>query len=74
MKTVKFRFHLKSGKYFDSINSMSEEQYINAVALCKRGMNEGRGSLVLDDCCVQLSECAVVEWEVLDEQETEESE
>lgn len=75
--TIKFVFHLKSGKTFECIESLSANQFLEAVKTCKESMREGiDGILCFEDCCVRLSECAVVEWEDLeveDEQTTEES-
>ena len=65
---VKFVFHLRSGKTFECIEELSAEQFLKAVDVVKVGMREGiNGMLQFEDCCVRLAECAVVEWEVLDE-------
>lgn len=67
---VKFVFHLKSGKTFLCIEELSAEQFVKSVDTCKTAMREGvDGMLCFEDCCVRLSECAVVEWEVFNEQE-----
>lgn len=68
---VKFRFHLKSGKTFECLEELSAEQFLKAVEIVKLSMREGcDGMLQFEDCCVRLAECAVVEWEVLDEEQS----
>ena len=74
MSAVKFIFHLKSGKTFECIEELSVEQFLKTVSVIKTSMRDGRdGMLCFEDCCVRISECAVVEWEVLDEQATKKS-
>lgn len=65
--TVKFVFHLKSGKTFECIEEeLSQEDFASLVNVAIASMKDGvSGVLVLTGCCVRLSECAVVEWEVL---------
>ena len=71
---VKFRFHLKSGKTFECIEELTTEQFLKSVDIVKISMREGvDGMLQFEDCCVRLAECAVVEWEVLDESKAEKS-
>ena len=71
---VKFVFHLKSGKTFECIEELTTEQFMKTVNVVKTSMREGVDAMLcFEDCCVRLAECAVVEWEVLDEQTTEES-
>lgn len=66
--TVKFVFHLKSGKSFECIEGMTSEQFLKVVNIIKTSMREGiDGVVCFEDCCVCLSECAVVTWEVFDE-------
>ena len=67
MANVKFVFHLKSGKLFECIEELSIEQFRKAVNTLNTSMKEGvNGVLCFEDCCVRLSEVAVVEWEVLE--------
>ena len=66
--TVKFVFHLKSGKTFECVEELSAEQFLQTVEVCKEAFKQNRdGVLMFEDCCVRLSDCAVVEWEVLNE-------
>ena len=63
---VKFRFHLKSGKTFECLEELSSAEFLKTVAVVKTSMREGVDAMLcFEDCCVRLSECAVVEWEVL---------
>ena len=64
---VKFVFHLKSGKTFECIEELTSEEFLKTVSTIKISMKEGvSGMLCFEDCCVSLSECAVVDWEVLE--------
>ena len=66
MTKVKFVFHLKSGKTFECIEELTAEQILKAVETVKVSMREGIDAMLcFEDCCVRLSECAVVEWEEL---------
>lgn len=68
MAKIKFTFYLKSGKTFECIEELSVEQFLKSVEVCKVSMREGADAMLqFEDCCVRLSECAVVEWEVLNE-------
>lgn len=72
--TIKFTFYLKSGKVFDSIVVLTVEEFSSIVNTVKTAMTQNlAGSISLGTSLVRLSECDVVDWEVLDEQETEES-
>lgn len=72
--TIKFTFYLKSGKVFDSIVVLTVEEFSSIVNTVKTAMTQNlAGSISLGTSLVRLSECAVVDWEVLDEQETEKS-
>lgn len=72
--TIKFTFYLKSGKVFDSIVVLTVEEFSSIVNTVKTAMTQNlAGSVSLGTSLVRLSECAVVDWEVLDEQETEKS-
>lgn len=74
MYTIKFKFHLVNGKVFECFEELSENQFRQIVDTCKTSMREGvDGVLSFTDCALRLSEVAVVEWEVLNEQETEKS-
>lgn len=71
---VKFIFHLKSGKTFECIEELTAEQFNKVVNIVKSSMKDGiDGMICFSDCCVRLSECAVAEWEVLNESKAEES-
>ena len=64
---VKFIFHLKNGKTFECIEELNTEQFLKTASVIKTAMRDGvNGMICFDDCCVRLSECAVVEWEVLE--------
>lgn len=68
MKKVKFTFYLKSGKVFDCITELNVTNFLDVVSSINTSFNEGcDGYVALDFCIVRLSECAVVEWECLDE-------
>ena len=72
--TIKFTFYLKSGKVFDSVVVLTVEEFSSIVNTVKTAMTQNlTGSISLGTSLVRLSECDVVDWEVLDEQETEES-
>ena len=72
--TIKFTFYLKSGKMFDSIVVLTVNQFSSIINTVKTSFREGVNAYItLDYCIVRLSECAVIDWEVLDEQETEKS-
>lgn len=72
--TIKFTFYLKSGKVFDSVVVLTVEEFSSIVNTVKTAMTQNlAGSISLGTSLVRLSECDVVDWEVLDEQETEES-
>ena len=63
---VKFIFYLKSGKTFECIEELTEELFKDMALAIKTSMTEDvSGSLFFSSCCVRLSECAVVDWEVL---------
>lgn len=65
---IKFIFHLKNGKVFECFEELDPEKFVKVVNTVQTSMKEGcNGMLCFEDCCVRLSECAVVEWEVLDE-------
>ena len=68
MLSVKFIFHLKSGKVFECVEELNESQMSHMVTTVNTTFREGvNGSLKFVDCCIRLSECCVVEWEVLNE-------
>ena len=74
MYTIKFKFHLVNGKVFECFEELNEKQFRQIVNTCKLSMREGaEGVISFTDCAVRLSEVAVVEWEVLNEQEAEKS-
>lgn len=65
---AKFVFHLKSGKTFECVEELDEGKFLQVVDTIKTSMRDGaEGVVFFIDCCVRLSECAVVEWEVFDE-------
>ena len=69
---VKFTFILKSGKMYDCIVDLTENQFSSIINTVKTSFREGVNAyIILDYCIVRLSECAVTDWEVLNEQETE---
>ena len=71
--TIKFTFYLKSGKVFDSIVVLTADKFSSMINTVKTAMTQNlAGSISLGTSLVRLSECDVVDWEVLDEQETEE--
>ena len=68
MAKVKFKFLLKSGKNFECIEELEAEQFVSMIDVIKTSMrDDNSGFLCFEDCCVRLSECAVIEWEVIDE-------
>lgn len=72
--TIKFTFILKSGKVFDCVVDLTEKQFSDTMNTIKLSFKEGLDAYVaLNYCVVRLSECAVVDWEVLNEQKTEKS-
>ena len=71
---VKFTFILKSGKMYDCIVDLTDNQFSSIINTVKTSFREGvNACITLDYCIVRLSECAVIYLEVLDEQETEKS-
>ena len=71
---VKFTFILKSGKMYNCIVDLTENQFSSIINTVKTSFREGvNAQITLDYCIVRLSECAVIDWEVFDEQETEKS-
>lgn len=71
---VKFTFILKSGKMYDCIVDLTDNQFSSIINTVKTSFREGLDAYItLDYCIVRLSECAVIDWEVLDEQETKKS-
>ena len=71
---VKFTFILKSGKMYDCIVDLTENQFSSIINTVKTSFREGVNAyIILDYCIVRLSECAVIDWEVFNEQETEKS-
>ena len=71
---VKFTFILKSGKMYDCIADLTENQFSSIINTVKTSFREGvNAQIILNYCIVRLSECAVIDWEVLDEQETKKS-
>lgn len=72
--SIKWTFYLKSGKVFDTVCVMTQEAFLQIVnTIANTFKNGGSGYLTLDTCVIAIGECAVVDWEVLDEQKTEES-
>ena len=72
--TIKFTFYLKSGKVFDSIVVLTVDEFSSIINTVKTAMTQNlAGSVSLGTSIVRLSECAVVDWEELDEPKTEES-
>lgn len=72
---VKFTFHLKSGKTFECFEELSAKEFLKAVEVVNVSMRDGREAVLrFEDCCIRLSECAVVEWEEINEQKTEKGE
>ena len=71
---VKFTFILKCGKMYDCIVDLTENQFSSIINTVKTSFREGvNAQIILNYCIVRLSECAVIDWEVLDEQETKKS-
>lgn len=72
--TIKFIFYLKSGKVFDSVVVLTADEFSSIINTVKTAMTQNlAGSVSLGTSLVRLSECAVVDWEELDEPKTEES-
>lgn len=72
--TIKFTFYLKSGKVFDSVVVLTVNEFSSIISTVKTAMTQNlAGSVSLGTSIVRLSECAVVDWEELDEPKTEES-
>ena len=72
--TIKFTFYLKSGKVFDSIVVLTVDEFRSIINTVKTAMTQNiAGSVSLGTSIIRLSECAVVDWEELDEPKTEES-
>lgn len=72
---IKFKFYLRSGKEFECIEEIDASTFVRTISVIKQSMREGiDGMLCFNDCCVRLAECAVVEWEELNEPETEKGE
>lgn len=72
--TIKFTFYLKSGKVFDSVVVLTADEFKSIINTVKTAMTQNlAGSISLGTSLVRLSECAVVDWEELDEPKTEES-
>lgn len=72
--TIKFTFYLKSGKVFDSVVVLTVDEFSSIISTVKTAMTQNlAGSVSLGTSIVRLSECAVVDWEELDEPKTEES-
>lgn len=64
---IKFKFYLKSGKVFDTIDEVKEDRLTNIIRVCKTCMREGvEGQITFSDCCVRMSDVSVMEWEVLE--------
>lgn len=64
---IKFKFILKSGKTFECIEEISGDEFMKMVGVIGTSMREGvDGVVTFADCCVRLSECAVVEWEAME--------
>lgn len=72
--TIKFTFYLKSGKVFDSVAVLTADEFSSIINTVKTAMTQNlAGSVSLGTSLVRLSECAVVDWEELDEPKTEKS-
>ena len=72
--TIKFTFYLKSGKVFDSVVVLTADEFSSIINTVKTAMTQNlAGSVSLGTSLVRSSECAVVDWEELDEPKTEES-
>ena len=66
-------FYLKTGKIAENIVRVSSENYEEFVDKLLYLFNDG-GNLCMGQSLVRLSECVVVDWEVLNEQEAEKGE
>lgn len=72
--TVKFTFYLKNGRVFDTVEVLTKEQLNSIINTVNLAMQEDLSARILfSSSVVRVSECAVVEWEELDEPETEKS-
>ena len=64
---VKFTFILSSGARFENIVELTDEQYTTLIRTIKTAFRQGiDGEVTLNNCVVKLGECAVVDWEVLE--------
>lgn len=67
MAKFKFKFHFKNGKTFECIEELESEMAVSMVSTCKSSFRDNIDAvLCFEDCCVRLSDCSVVEWEVLE--------
>lgn len=65
---VKFTFHLKNGKTFSCIEEVDNDMFEKFVTTVSVSLKEDRSAMVIfSDCCIRLSDCSVVEWEVINE-------
>ena len=65
---MKFIFHLKNGNTFSCIEEVTKESFNKVVNTIRLGMRENiSGTVRFNDCCIRLSDCSVVEWEVINE-------
>lgn len=72
--TIKFTFYLKSGKVFDSVVVLTVDEFSSIINTVNVAMTQNiAGSVSLGTSIIRLSECAVVDWEELDEPKTEKS-
>ena len=66
---VKFKFYLKSGGVFECVEHLSEGKFVEIIKVVKTSMTEGiDASVCFEDCCVRLSDCSVIEWEILEDE------
>lgn len=67
MDIMKFKFHLKNGVVFEHYaEDLTEEEFFRVVDTVKRSFLKNTDAVItINDCIIRVSDCSVVEWEVL---------
>ena len=66
---IKMSFILKSGKVFENISEMTSEEVKKVVETVRVAFREDTGGcVILEDCIVRISECAVVGLELMSDE------
>ena len=64
--TVKFKFILKNGVTFDTIGTMNSEAYEKVKGIIKESFTNDCSGIIEFPCSVvRLSDCSVVDWEIV---------